>query len=137
MGDSDRKYRQRGYQDSSSGAKSDKEKRPRPPSERLGPRSPQMPGSRTVSRCAQCGAVLTALSQPPGACTGCGAEIHACTQCSYFDPGGHFQCSKPVPEAVPDKRARNECGFFELRSTFERDVTLVGSRTRLDDLFKK
>jgi hypothetical protein len=142
MSDGDRKYRQRGYQDSSRGGSSDRERRPAGPPERIGPKSPQMPASRTVSRCAQCGAVLAAPSLAASACASCGSEIHNCTQCSFFDPGGRFQCSKPVQQAVLDKRARNDCTLFELRTTVERDASSIttragDARSDLDALFKK
>jgi hypothetical protein len=142
MGDGDRKYRQRGYQDSSRGEKSDREKRPGGPPERMGPRSPQMVATRTVTRCAQCGAVLAA-SLPAATCAGCGAELHTCMQCSFFDPGQRFQCSKPVQQAVPDKRGRNDCVLFELKTTVERDASSSATprtgdaRSDLDALFKK
>jgi hypothetical protein len=142
MGDSDRKYRQRGYQESSTGGRSDRDRKPRGPVERLGPKPPQMVPTRTISRCAECGAVLAAAAAPESVCGGCGAAIRACTQCSFFDPGGRFQCSKPIPRAVPDKRARNDCALFELRVTFERDASSTPTRagdprSSLDALFKK
>ena len=59
---SDRKYRQHGYQDSGG----DKQQRPsleRPArKDTFGPRPMQMPGTHEVSRCAQCGTLLTMLS---------------------------------------------------------------------------
>jgi len=142
MGDGDRKYRQSGYQDSSRNGKNDKGRRAGGPPERIGPRSPQMVASRTVSRCSQCGAVITTSGLPSISCSGCGAHLHACTQCSFFDPGARFQCSQPIPKAVPDKHAGNECTLFEMKTTVERDASPAAprsgdARSDLDALFKK
>src|SRR5512132_4457485 len=63
------KYRQHGYQDSGE----DRQKRESPSPDRslkrdntFGPRAIQMPGTRSVSRCSQCGNVLLSLSEPLG-----------------------------------------------------------------------
>src|SRR5882724_2688635 len=65
---SDRKYRQRGYQDT--GQKSEKRETSARPVKKdtFGPRAIQMPGTRNVSRCSQCGNVLQSLSEPVGQC---------------------------------------------------------------------
>ncbi|HZE87962.1 MAG TPA: hypothetical protein VE404_00370 [Verrucomicrobiae bacterium] len=141
MVDHDRKYKQKGYQDSGGGGT--REKRPAStPRDRSEPRPVEKPRTRTVSRCTECGAML-ASGGADGVCAGCGVEIHACTQCGFFDPGVRFQCSKPVTEAVADKRGRNECELFELRASFERDISTAAparppdARKGFDDLFKK
>jgi hypothetical protein len=142
MSDSDRKYRQRGYLDSPGGTKGEKPRKPRSPADRVGPKPVQMPGSRTVSRCAQCGTLLSAPGEAAATCTKCGAELHACTQCAYFDPGSRFQCARPIEAAIADKTARNECALYALRTTVERDVSSSTTRTSdavkgFEDLFKK
>ncbi|MGC1964207.1 MAG: hypothetical protein WA676_15830, partial [Candidatus Sulfotelmatobacter sp.] len=87
------KYRQHGYQDR------DRQEKPRPefpekarekpapvpPARRdysMGPKPVNMPGTRTVSRCAQCGTVLQAIP-PTGLCPKCGFELQSCKQCMY------------------------------------------------------
>ena len=140
---SERKYRQQGYQDS--GPKREPGRRPagasKPP-ETYGPKALNLPPMRTISRCAACGAVLSSAAPGADACPGCGASLHACTQCAHFDPGSRFQCSRPVAAAVQDKTARNECDLFELRTTVERDVSTsatntASARSGFDALFKK
>jgi hypothetical protein len=75
-------------------------------------------------------------------CPKCKAELHACLQCAHFAPGQRFECTQPIPERIADKRARNECTFFSLRTTVERE-TSSGSghpdeaRRTFDNLFKK
>ncbi|MGH9555293.1 MAG: hypothetical protein ACRD2Y_05670 [Terriglobales bacterium] len=114
------KYRQHGYQDSGE-KKSEKKSRPKR-DETFGPRPLQMPGKRTVSRCAQCGTLLQELTEPVGACPKCGFELHSCRQCTYFDPASRFECTQPIPERIARKELRNDCTFFLMRSTVERET---------------
>ena len=98
---SDRKYRQRGYQDTGDKPKFEKSESDRPvKKETFGPRAIQMPGTRSISRCSQCGTVLQNLSEPLGACPKCGFELHSCKQCTYFDPSSRFECMQPVKERI-------------------------------------
>ena len=92
----------------------------------LGPRPVNLPGTRTVSRCAQCGTVLQgAASSGEGQCPKCGFELHSCKQCTFFDPGSRFECMKLLTERIAKKDARNGCELFEIRVTAgERDFRL-------------
>ena len=151
---SDRKYRQRGYQDEPREPRRDqrpaekKEYAPRgqPP---IAPKTFSMPGFREVVRCARCGNELTvagAWSQE-GTCARCGADLHTCAQCANFDTSAPFECQKPVRARVSPKDARNPCELFEPRTTVERETTSGGTsggasgsgpsaRKAFDDLFK-
>jgi phage FluMu protein Com len=147
------KYRQHGYQDSSyEGRKESGEKPRKAPPERksgppkwdhaLGPRPVNLPGTRAVSRCAQCGTVLQGTSGD-GKCPKCGFELHSCKQCTYFDPGSRFECMQPVKERVAKKDARNECPSYEIRVTREKETSTPASlrpndaRAAFENLFKK
>jgi hypothetical protein len=101
-----------------------------------------MLGSRTVSRCAACGTVLPAATATLEQCPNCRAAIHACRQCTHFEPGRRFECAQPIPERLSDKSARNECPWFALRVTVERDASPDSTRPAdirraFDNLFKK
>jgi hypothetical protein len=156
-GDAVAKYRQHGYQDRDrdqkprpdsggrSGEKSGEKPASVPPARRdysMGPKPVNMPGTRSVSRCAQCGTVLQEIP-PTGLCPKCGFELHSCKQCMYFDPGSRFECMQPVTERVTRKDARNDCTFYEIRVTREKETsTPVGlrptsARQAFDNLFKK
>ena len=96
----------------------------------------------TVSRCAACGAVLPIATSTLIECPHCRVAIHACRQCTHFDPGQRFECGEPIPERLADKNARNECGWFALRVTVERDASPDSTRPSdvrrgFDNLFKK
>lgn len=149
------KYRQHGYQDrdrqerdrEGEGKRSGERSSPggTPQSKRdntFGPRPVNMPGTRAVSRCAQCGTVLQGIPSD-GKCPKCTFELHSCKQCSYFDPGSRFECMQPVKVRVPKKDARNECELFEIRVTREKETSTPASlrpndaRQAFENLFKK
>ncbi len=140
---SERKYRQRGYQDQ--GEKSSEKRSPEKPARKdtFGPRPIQMAATRAVSRCSQCGALLPSLSDPVGQCPKCGFELHSCKQCSYFDPSSRFECTQPIPERIPRKDQRNQCSFYSLRVTMEKETSTPAAlkpkdaRQAFEDLFKK
>ena len=147
---SDRKYRQRGYQDD------DRDRQPRPSAPRPapepgapagarrlssqhGPKSINMPGYREVVRCSQCGTVVAADVAGDSRCTRCGTDLHACAQCASFDPGSRFECMETTLTArVAPKNARNTCTLFAPRTTVERETTSPKpdtARKAFDDLF--
>ena len=125
---SDRKYRQRGYQDT--GEKREQKSSGVPSAKKdntFGPKPLQMPGRRNVSRCSQCGTVLQEASEPLGQCSKCGFDLHSCKQCTYFDPSSRFECMQPVPERVPRKDVRNECTFYSIRVMVEKETSTPAS----------
>jgi hypothetical protein len=140
---SDRKYRQRGYQDSDRDRREKRpEQGPRPKPEQIGPRTPRMPGTHAVSRCGGCGVILPADFDPLGKCGQCGFELHSCKQCAYFDASSHFECTQPIPRRIPRKDARNECASYAPRTTVERQTSPEAARPddprkAFENLFKK
>jgi hypothetical protein len=139
---SDRKYKQRGYQDRGD------EPQKRSSSERpvkkdtFGPRPIQMPGTRTVSRCAQCGTVLQPTDDLSSRCSKCGFELHSCKQCTYFDPSSRFECMQPIPLRVVRKDQSNQCTFYSMRVMIEKETSTPGARVQdarqaFENLFKK
>lgn len=123
---SDRKYRQRGYQDDR--ADREPQERHRPPRGDGAPRSvinrqhrpPNMPGFHDVMRCARCRRTLRSAIGPDTTCPGCGSALHTCAQCASFDSGSRFECLQPIAARVFPKDTRNECGHFAPRVTVER-----------------
>jgi hypothetical protein len=102
-----------------------------------------MPGTRSVSRCSQCGSLLQSLSDPVGQCPKCGFELHSCKQCTYFDPSSRFECTQPIPERIPRKDQRNECTFYSMRVMVEKETSTPAAqrpndaRQAFENLFKK
>ncbi len=161
--DNDRKYKQRGYMDSSDWERSQgggkPGDRPRQPGPRLpidvtGPRLPRLVESVVASRCYSCATTLPADVDFRGNCPKCGVALHCCKQCSHFDPSKRFQCVKPVPVRIASKDQANQCEFFGPRVTVARDGASSGApaysgpgpaaprgaseaRAAFDNLFKK
>lgn len=145
---SERKYRQRGYQDD------DRDRQPKAPApparepgapagtrriSQDGPRNINMPGYREVVRCAQCGNVVSEEIGVDSRCARCGADLHACSQCASFDPGSRFECMQPIPVRISPKNAKNSCTLYAPRTTVEREATtprVDDARKAFDDLFK-
>jgi len=127
--DSDRKYRQPGYQDSdrsdSRGFREDRPKPqgPRPPIDVTGPRLPRLVQHVAAARCFNCSTTLPQDVDFSGTCPKCGVDLHCCKQCSHFEPSTRFQCLKPIPVRIAVKDKRNECSLFAPRVTVAREGT--------------
>jgi hypothetical protein len=125
----DRKYRQRGYNDTprdfnNNGPRQDDRPRPqgpRPPIDVTGPRLPRMVQAVTAARCYNCSTMLSSDIDFRGNCPKCGAALHCCKQCAHFEPSTRFQCLKPVPVRIVVKDQANECDMFKPRVTVARD----------------
>ena len=142
----DRKYRHRGYQDSSS-----EERRPRGPRPDALGRSEGAPRGRgidtdkaVVFACKSCGEKRRDPEEIrfDSTCGKCGADLHACAQCAHFDTSARFECTQPIPERIPSKKARNTCPLYSPARSFNLTGTrAVGTpddaRAAFDRLFRK
>jgi hypothetical protein len=158
---SDRKYRQRGYQDQDR----DRQQQPRgpkpPPQQRApgrvlqderGPKTPNLMAAHEVFRCARCGNLLSLPVGQLDSCSKCGVDLHSCIQCVSFDTSARWECSQndKIPARVSPKDARNTCALMTPRTRVERQTTTPPSRSgptgessasnsarkAFDDLFK-
>lgn len=73
------------------------------------------------------------------ACLQCGADLHCCLNCTFYDPHYHNQCREPQAERQVDKQVGNFCDYFHFRSgrLAADDTPKDSSRARLDALFGK
>ena len=127
-----RKYQQPGYQEDERdrpGRVLDRDRRPEGdgrPRRGYGSREPRamnMPAFREVMKCARCGQALdSTYIRFDTQCEGCGADLHSCAQCTWFDTSRTLECAQPIPKRVSPKDARNDCTFFEARVTVERET---------------
>ncbi len=99
-----------------------------------------------VIRCQNCGHqqhAEVAFIGPRSTCDKCGTALHSCRHCQYFDSAARFQCRKPVPAAIGDKWAANECTAFEPRLVLDATGRRLEGRAAnnpknaFDALFKK
>src|SRR4051812_44066685 len=146
---SERKYRQRGYQDEPRERQPRGDKKPgeppsrapgRPLQDAAGPRTPNLMASHEVFKCARCGNKLALSVESDARCLRCGVDLHSCIQCVSFDTAARFECTQQALAArISPKDARNDCALFAPRTTVERQTGTPGpttARQAFDDLFK-
>ena len=150
---SDRKYRHQGYQDSGYGSQKPSGPpsgpRPEPPRGRMegAPRGRTAGGfGPEAFKCNACGQLrqsLVDLTTDEG-CGKCGADLHTCGNCRFFDTTTLWECRENIPARVVGKHKRNECTFFQPKIV--RDLaadkgrqpqTPDDARKAFDALFKK
>lgn len=139
---SDRKYRQRGYQESDREPQRPKAQSvPRSgPRDSEGPRSPRMMAFGETVKCSTCGAKAPTSIGVESSCPQCKADLHTCRQCTFFDPGARFECTKPILKRIVNKNARNTCELFAPRTVVERETSSgppTDARQAFAKLFKK
>jgi hypothetical protein len=115
---SDRKYRQKGYQDGartggSGGGFGGGSGGDRPAHLEGAPRGRGADRHRDeVFRCKACGEKNDADVARETACKRCGAALHACNQCRHFDGAARWQCRQPIPAPIPAKSKANACALY-------------------------
>jgi rRNA maturation protein Nop10 len=73
-------------------------------------------------------------------CPRCGADLHCCLNCSFYERHASKQCREPVAELVKDKGRANFCDYYSMSEEVPGDGTSAVNalaRKKLDDLFKK
>ncbi len=156
---SDRKYKHRGYQDGGgysshrpSGGGNDH--RPSgPPPELPRQRIEGAPRGRSAGgfgpeafKCNQCNEVRVSLEGilVQDVCAKCGADLHTCGNCRFFDTTALWECRENIPARVSSKHQRNECTFFAPKivkdlaaDKVRQPQTPDDARKAFDALFKK
>jgi hypothetical protein len=137
---SDRKYRQRGYQDENKPRGPKGPAPPRPPKQdrapgrqlqdAAGPKTPNLMAAHEVCRCARCGNLLALPIADDSTCGKCGVALHSCVQCVSFDTSARWECtqSDKLPARVAPKDARNDCALYSPRTTIERQTSTPQNR---------
>jgi hypothetical protein len=158
---SDRKYRQRGYQDEGRERENRGPRPPKAPQQRApgrqlqdaaGPKTPNLMAAHEVFRCARCGNLLSLPVGSIAKCSRCGVDLHSCIQCVSFDTSARWECTQSAQLAarVAPKDGGNDCQYFTPRTTVERQTSTPPSssagpgasapsssaRKAFDDLFK-
>lgn len=145
----ERKYRQKGYQDE----RNDRKEQPKEKKadSGYGPRpSPRIETRFTeIVRCSNCSAPVEMVETIAFSdqCKKCGAHLHSCKNCRYFDPGARFECQKPIEVRIARKADGNMCMQFATKVSIEKQQpqmefkkvkeTVNTAREAFDALFKK
>jgi hypothetical protein len=153
---SDRKYKHQGYQDGGgygqkSGGSQDRSSGPRPdpPRQRL----EDAPRGRTAGgfgpdafKCNQCGQLRHNLGDltHEDLCIKCGADLHTCGNCRFFDTTTLWECRENIPARVVGKQVKNQCTFFQPKIVKDlaadkgkQPMSEDSARKAFDALFKK
>lgn len=91
--------------------------------------------------CWKCGASIADLPMPlarHAECHGCGAQLHVCKLCKFYDKTQSNQCQEPIAEAVYEKEKANFCELFQIKADAfrEKDTTAAeAAKSELDALF--
>ncbi|MEW6500625.1 MAG: hypothetical protein AB1456_04015 [Thermodesulfobacteriota bacterium] len=69
-------------------------------------------------------------------CPHCGADLHSCVHCRFYDRGASNECRESSAERVGDKEKANRCDYFQPAEGAVAGTT-DDARARLEALFKK
>lgn len=155
---SDRKYKHRGYQDGggygqSGGGSTQRPQGPRPSYEPQRQRLEDAPRGRTAGgfgpdafKCNKCSQIRHNLGELTSeeTCHACGADLHTCSNCRFFDTTTLWECRENIPVRVIGKQKRNECTFFQPKIVKDlaadkgkQPMSENDARKAFDALFKK
>ena len=88
--------------------------------------------------CHRCGADIGAVERVGrrDACLRCGADLHCCLNCAFYDPTYHNHCLEQQAERQVDKERGNFCEWFSLGAgRAGGDTKAADARARLDAMF--
>ena len=49
-------------------------------------------------------------------CPECGADLHSCRNCKFYEVGAHYDCHETIDELVTDKERSNFCDYFSAKA---------------------
>ena len=153
---SDRKYKHRGYQDGGGYGQSGGTQRPQGPRPSYEPQRQRLedaPRGRTAGgfgpdafKCNKCSQIRHNLGPltTDETCLACGADMHTCGNCRFFDATTLWECRENIPARVVGKQVRNECTLFQPKIVKDlaadkgkQPMTENDARKAFDALFKK
>lgn len=71
-------------------------------------------------------------------CPSCGASLHTCVNCDFYDQSVYNECRETSAERVLDKEKANYCEYFVARSTNQDAPNpLSDAKKKLEELFGK
>lgn len=91
--------------------------------------------------CWKCGASLAEVLLPLRRleeCKACGAELHVCRLCEFFEPRVARSCRETIADEVKNKERANFCDYFKPRPGAYRPRNVGAAdaaRSQLDALF--
>jgi hypothetical protein len=90
--------------------------------------------------CFQCDKPLTQVGKVGRSetCPYCGADLHVCRNCRFYEPGAYNDCRESQAERVLDKERANFCDFFSFQEGKPHKGTPKGyGKEKLEELFRR
>ena len=107
------------------------------------PPGPAVTGRWIMKSCFKCKTEWQGVGKPGrrDTCPRCGADLHVCLNCSFYDPAKSRQCRNDNVELVREKNLSNFCdefAFIDRPADFAPAPDNSGSsKQSWDNLFKK
>lgn len=73
-------------------------------------------------------------------CPHCGADLHVCLNCGFYDRSAYNECREPSAERVVDKEKSNFCDYFKPTTgaaTTGGPSAADEAKRKLEELFRK
>ena len=92
--------------------------------------------------CFSCGGEIKVVDRigRSEACSRCGADLHCCRNCKFYDPSAYNECREPQAERVLEKERSNFCDYFEIAAqpyTMKGSDAAAEAKRKLEGLFRK
>mgnify|MGYP001336776925 CR=1 FL=1 len=72
-------------------------------------------------------------------CDHCGANLHCCKNCYFYDPSLHNECRESYTDFIRDREAPNFCSSYRFKDSSEAPgvgADVASAKSKLEDLFK-
>jgi hypothetical protein len=70
-------------------------------------------------------------------CRSCGADLHVCFNCEFYDPGKSNKCREPQADYVSERDRSNVCEYFRFKDSSAKPSAKADAEKLWQDLFKK
>lgn len=70
-------------------------------------------------------------------CAHCGADLHVCKNCRFFDPKSYNECKEPQADVVLEKERSNFCDHFNPGGQIKTGPSKEDLLAAAEALFKK
>jgi hypothetical protein len=90
--------------------------------------------------CQKCGKEITQdfFIGRQAQCPSCGADLHCCLNCTFYDKGSYNNCLESQAERVLEKSRSNFCDYFSFKLVCKNSGSAdFSSKDKLEALFKK
>lgn len=70
-------------------------------------------------------------------CTHCGADLHCCRNCHFYDKNSYNECKETSADVVQEKERSNFCDYFQPRVGGVNGKSASDLKAAAEALFKK